>query len=134
MTYYASEIQRISESIYSNQQQLSKVIGIKKYIDQHYDSELNLDHLSKTQFVSKYHLLRLFKKYYGQTPKQYTIDKRIKTAKSLLKTGISVSETCFTVGFESPGSFSALFKNKIGKSPSEFQKEQLLRSEFDSDQ
>lgn len=86
---------------------------------------MNLDLLSRFRFVSKFHLLRLFKKHYGLTPRQYLIDKRIEKSKEQLKNGMSVTETCFAVGFESLGSFSTLFKTKTGKSPSEFQNEQL---------
>jgi len=43
---------------------------------------------------------------------------------------MSVTETCFAVGFESLGSFSTLFKSKTRKSPSKYQKEQLSRSEL----
>jgi AraC-like DNA-binding protein len=75
-------------------------------------------------------MLRLFKKYYGQTPRQYLIDKRIEKSKEQLKIGISVTETCFAVGFESLSSFSNLFKTKTGKSPTEFQKEQLSISKI----
>jgi AraC-like DNA-binding protein len=67
-------------------------------------------------------LLRLFKKYYGQTPKQYITDKRFEQAKALLKNGITITETCFEVGFESPSSFSTLFKARVGLTPTEFQK------------
>ena len=83
--------------------------------------------------MSKFHLLRLFKKHYGLTPRQYLIDKRIEKSKEQLKNGMSVTETCFAVGFESLGSFSTLFKTKTGKSPSEFQNEQLSRSKLYSE-
>ena len=73
-------------------------------------------------------MLRLFKKYYGQTPRQYLIDKRIHKSKEHLINGMTVTETCFAVGFESLGSFSTLFKTKTGKSPTEFRKEQLSRN------
>ena len=46
---------------------------------------------------------------------------------------MSVTETCYAVGFASLGSFSTLFKNKTGKSPSEFQNEQLSRSKLNSE-
>lgn len=72
-------------------------------------------------------MLRLFKKYYGITPRQYLIDKRIEKSKTLLKDGRSVSESCFDVGLESIGSFSSIFKSRTGKSPSVYQKEQLSR-------
>jgi len=128
MTYYTAEVQRISKVVYANQRQVDAVIAVKKYIDRHYEGTLSLDHLSKTHFVSKYHLLRLFKKYYGQSPKQYTLSKKIEKARELLKAGGSVTETCFAVGFESMGSFSVLFKNRIGMNPITYRKRQLSRS------
>jgi AraC-like DNA-binding protein len=67
-------------------------------------------------------LLRLFKKYYGVTPGQYLTDKRIENSKRYLQNGMSVTDTCFAVGFESPSSFSTLFKNKTGIAPAAFQK------------
>ena len=130
MTFYEKELNRINGIIYSNQEQIQTVIGVRNYIDNNYEIDLNLDFLSHTRFVSKYHLLRLFKKHYGITPRQYLIDRRIEKSKEQLKKGMSVTETCFEVGFESLGSFSTLFKTKTGKSPSEYQKEQLSRSEL----
>jgi len=128
MTFYEKELNRIRSIVYSNEGQINSVIGIRNYIENNYDADLNLDVLSHIQFISKYHLLRMFKKYYGQTPRQYLIDIRIEKSKEHLVNEMSVTETCFAVGFESLGSFSTLFKTKTGKSPTEFQKEQLSRS------
>lgn len=122
MTFYESEINRIKSVVYSNQGQLDTVIGTRNYINNNYDAGLNLDLLSHTSCVSKYHLLRLFKKYYGQTPKQYLTDKRIEKSKEYLKKGKNITETCFDIGFESPCSFSTLFKSRVGITPTEFQK------------
>jgi len=122
MTFYEKEINRINSIIYSNQEQIETVIGVKSYIDNNYNNDVNLDLLSHFRFVSKYHMLRLFKKHYGLTHRQYLIDKRIEKSKEQLINGMSVTETCFAVGFESLGSFSTLFKTKTGKSPTEFKK------------
>lgn len=122
MTFYEKELNRIRSVVYSNEGQIDSVINVRNYIENNYDVDLNLDVLSRIQFVSKYHLLRLFKKYYGLTPRQYLINKRIAKSKEHLKNGMSVTETCFAVGFESLGSFSTLFKSRTGKSPKEFQK------------
>ncbi|GGI55765.1 helix-turn-helix domain-containing protein [Winogradskyella haliclonae] len=122
MTFYESKIKHIKNSCFSNDKQIQTVIGIKNYIDNNYESDLNLELLSHAKFVSKFHMLRLFKKYYGLTPRQYLIDKRIYKSKELLTNGASVTETCFAVGFESLGSFSTLFKTKTGKSPIDFKK------------
>jgi len=126
MTFYQSEITRIRNLCYANQGQIETVIGTRHYINNNFDQELNLDLLSRIRWTSKFHLLRLFKKYYGQTPKQYLIDKRIEKAKELLNQGTNVTETCFDVGFESPCSFSTLFKSRVGMTPSEIQKRAIF--------
>lgn len=131
MTFYEKELIRIRSVVYSNGGQINTVIEVKNHIENNYDIDLNLEVLSNIQLVSKYHLLRLFKKYYGQTPRQYLINKRIEKSKAHLIIGMSVTETCYSVGFESLGSFSTLFKKKTGKSPAKFQKEQLSRSKID---
>ncbi|MBT2564705.1 helix-turn-helix transcriptional regulator [Pedobacter sp. ISL-68] len=122
MTFYQQEIDRIKKICYSNERQLDAVIKTRNYINHNFNNEVNLILLANIGFASKFHLLRLFKKYYGQTPKQYLIDKRIQQAKQLLKNGINVTETCFDVGFDSPSSFSTLFKSRVGLTPIEFQK------------
>ncbi len=122
MNFYKKEILRIKDDCYSNQWQIDTVIGLKNYIDSNFQENLNLDLFSRIRFVSKYHLLRLFKKYYGQTPNQYLIDKRIEKAKEYIKNGLTISETCYEVGFESLGSFSSLFKRKTGFTPRTYQK------------
>ncbi|WP_411766162.1 helix-turn-helix domain-containing protein [Winogradskyella sp. A3E31] len=132
MTYYQSKIKQIRSTCFSNDGQIETVIATKRCIDNNFDTKLNLDFLSHIRFTSKYHLLRLFKRYYGLTPRQYLMDKRIEKSKENLAKGMSVTETCFAVGFESLGSFSKLFKSKTGLSPSVFKKEQLSRSKLGS--
>jgi AraC-like DNA-binding protein len=122
MNFYQQEISRIRRICFSNKGQIETVIGIRNFIDNNYQQELNLDLLSRVRYTSKFHLLRIFKKYYGLTPKQYLTNRRIEESKSNLKRGMTVTETCFSVGFESPASFSTLFKNKTGLTPLAFQK------------
>ena len=129
MTYYEREINRIKKNCHSNQGQIGTVKGTRNYIDNNFEKEISLNLLSHIRLTSKYHLLRLFKRYYGLTPKQYLIEKRIEKSKEFLINGMPATETCFAVGFGSPSSFSTLFKNKVGLSPAEFQKEQLSRRE-----
>ena len=128
MSFYLKEITRIKDVCYSNQWQIDTVIATRNFINNNLDKELNLDLLSKIHFASKFHLLRLFKRYYGQTPIQYLTDKRIERSKKLLDKGLSVTETCFEVGFESPSSFCTLFKNRVGICPSEYKKSIFAKS------
>ncbi len=128
MTFYETEILRIKGLCFSNDKQLETVIAVKNFIDQNYDTNFSLDLLSHLRFTSKYHLLRLFKRYYGLTPKQYLTIKRLEKSKEYLRQGMSVAEACYSVGYDTPSSFSTLFKNKIGLSPIQYKKEQLSQN------
>jgi AraC-like DNA-binding protein len=126
MTFYEKEILRIRNSCFSNSRQTESIIGTRTYIDNHFNKELNLDILSFARFTSKFHLLRLFKRYYGMTPKQYLVTKRIIESKKLLEKGMTIAEVCYLVGFETPSSFSTLFKSKTGLTPSGYQKKAIF--------
>jgi AraC-like DNA-binding protein len=128
MTFYQDEIRKIKTLVYSNEGQIDTVIGTRHFIDQNFEKDLNLNLLAHIRFTSKFHLVRLFRRYYGQTPRQYLIDKRIEKAKILLTSGATVAETCFDIGFESPCSFSTLFKSRVGLTPREFQKKSNFRN------
>lgn len=129
MNHYLTEINRIKSICRSNLSQINTAIRTRKFIDHNFEKEVSLDTLSDVRFTSKFHLLRLYKKYYGITPRQYLIEKRIYEAKQMLTNGASVTEACYAVGFESLSSFSNLFKRKTGKSPSKYREEQFSRNE-----
>ena len=122
MTYYTQKLADLKDICFSNKFQLDLAIHTKRDIDTHFDQDINLDLLAHIQLTSKYHLIRVFKKYYGTTPRQYLINKRIEQAKKMLRSGRAVSDTCYSVGFESPNSFSTLFKNNTGMAPSVYRR------------
>ncbi len=122
MTHYAQKINHFRSARLYNQYQVNAVIGLRHFINTHYEHDLNLNIFARRGHFSKFHLLRLYKKYYGQTPQQYLTERRIAQSKLLLQNGRSVKETCYAVGYESPGTFSALFKSRTGQTPSQYQK------------
>lgn len=81
--------------------------------------ELSLETLSSTAFLSKYHFLRLFRQAYGYSPHQYIQQQRIEKARRLLaRTSTPVSEVADLLGFANSQSFSRLFAQRMGVSPS----------------
>jgi len=97
-----------------------RIVQAKLYIDDHYGDSIDLNNIADEAYFSKFHFIRAFKNTYGKTPHQYLIYVRIEKACELLKTGMPVSEVCYTVGFESLSSFSGLFKRIAGLSPSAY--------------
>jgi len=76
--------------------------------------------------MSRYHFLRRFRDTFDTTPHQYLIQRRIEKAKELLRARrLSVTDVCFEVGFESLGSFSALFRRCVGSAPVTYRKREL---------
>jgi len=105
-----------------------RVVQAKLFMDSHYADHIDLDNIADEALFSKFHFLRLFKKIYGKSPHQYLKTVRIEKAMQLLRSGVSVSEACYAVGFESLSSFSGLFKRIVGVSPSVyFQQQQEMK-------
>jgi len=106
-----------------------RIVQAKLYIDRYYYQSINLDNIADEAFFSKFHFIRLFKSIYQTTPHQYLTAVRIKHAQLLLQDAKPVADVCYTVGFDSITSFSALFKKLIGQSPSVYQEQQLKRKQ-----
>jgi len=112
----------LSAELYANIYLVKRVIQAKYFIDKNFDTAISLDTICKEACISKFHLIRSFKKLYGVTPYQHLTFLRIKKAKELLQTNLTVSAVCYHLGFDSPTSFSGLFKKIVGKTPVEFQR------------
>lgn len=105
-----------------------RLVQAKRYIDLNFSETLDLDMVADEACFSKFHFIRLFSEVFGRTPHQYLTAVRIAHAKTLLATGLPVQDTCFTVGFESVSSFTALFKKITGDTPSLFRQQSLKRN------
>ena len=88
-----------------------------------YARPISLPDISAQANLSPYHFLRVHKLAYGETPHEFLTRLRIDWAKTLLARGShNVTEACFEVGYSSLGSFSALFRERVGLSPSEYRR------------
>jgi AraC-like DNA-binding protein len=89
---------------------------VREYIDRHYAKPVSVAELSRLAGLSTFHFIRAFRAQAGMTPHQYLRDRRIARARELLvTTPLPVTEICDAVGFQSLGSFSALFKRLTGE-------------------
>lgn len=112
-----------------------RVVTAKVYIDNNFDENLALADISSQAFLSPYHFHRLFTTIYRKTPHQYLTFKRLEKAKQLLeKEGLSITEVCNSVGFESLGSFSTLFKKESGYAPQYYRNIAWLKKKLAKEQ
>lgn len=104
-----------------------RVVQAKLLIDAHYAAPLSLDRTADEACFSKFHFIRLFRSVYGRTPHQYLMRVRMAKARELLQQGLPVGRVCLEVGFESFSSFTRLFRQQNGCTPSVYARKQRLR-------
>jgi len=84
------------------------------------DGQLTIQQLAAEMGQSYSNFRKLFKEYTGISPSLYQQDLRLQRAKELLTTtNMSIKEIAYALNFDSPDYFSAKFKAKTGRKPSE---------------
>ncbi len=98
------------------------------YIESYYNSNITINEICNTIYISPCHFQRIFKNTMNKTPYQYILEFRLKKAKEKLKEeNTSISEIARLCGFLSSGHFSTVFKKSEGKTPSEYRNSLKLR-------
>jgi AraC-like DNA-binding protein len=107
--------------LYPRQYLYLRIVRAKLFIDRNFACDIDVSKFAHEACFSKFHFIRTFKSIYGRTPHQYLTDVRIARAKEFLAAGEPVAKSCFSVGFVSVGSFTCLFKRRVGQTPRQFQ-------------
>lgn len=100
-----------------------RIEAIIEYISTNLDQPLTLAEIEKAFFVSKYYVMREFKKYTGFTLHQFILNRRLAYAKQLLKEQRQASEIFAICGFKSYSHFLKCFKREFNLTPKEFLKQ-----------
>jgi AraC-like DNA-binding protein len=125
MNFYQQQLEKLHTKLYAKPLPGRQVMAAKAFMVHRFDEDIGLEHIAAAGHCSPYHFIRLFNRYYGQTPHQYLRALRIGRAKVFLAQGFSIRSACYASGFSSSTSFSMLFKKLTGQTPREFQKTQF---------
>ena len=88
-----------------------------------FEAPLRLPSMAAPAAMSQFHFQRSFARTFGETPLEFLTRRRMEEARRLLaRTELSVTEVCLAVGYESLGTFSARFRERMGCSPSEYRR------------
>ena len=105
---------------------VSRLKQARQYIDGHFASNIEIQALAKQVCVSHHHFIREFRKYYGETPYQYLINRRLDAATKLIRGDKKpVAEICNVVGFTTADSFYRAFRRRFKQSPTQFRAESV---------
>lgn len=98
-------------------------IKAKEYIDTHWPDDFDLDKIGDHAGLSRHHLTRLFKSFFGTTPYSYYREIKIeKISEALGDLTLNISEAFASCGADYSGGFAEAFKKKMGMKPSEYRK------------
>jgi AraC-like DNA-binding protein len=92
----------------------------REYLADHLEARVTLDDLVREAGLSRYHLLRVFKRATGLTPHQFHIQQRLERGKCRLLAGRSVIETALETGFSDQSHFANTFKRYVGATPCQY--------------
>ena len=90
---------------------------LMEYLDAHLAEDLNIDSLAEQFYVSKFHMMRQFRKETGYTIYEYLSQRRLLHARDLMQKGMRATEACYRSGFRSYSSFTRSFSKHFGSTP-----------------
>jgi AraC family transcriptional regulator len=90
----------------------------REFLHSRSSGPISLEEAARAATLSPYHFHRAFRQAHHVTPHAYVTSLRLARARDLLCRGSSVLETCLECGFQSPTSFSRLFRGHFGMLPS----------------
>lgn len=98
-----------------------KLQQVAEYISVHCTESIQLDTLCEQVKLSPYYLIRSFKKYYGITPHDYLINRRIQYGQHLLRQGSNIIDAAMASGFSDQAHFQRTFKKLLSATPKQYQ-------------
>lgn len=94
-----------------------RIAQIQAFIDEHLEEELTIDQIAEAMFLSKFHMMRLFRAHTGQSIHQYLQQKRLMQAREWIRQGISATDAAFRCGFGSYSAFTRACAKHFGTTP-----------------
>ena len=94
-----------------------RVLEWMGYIDGHIAEDLDMDALAEQFYISKYHMMRLFRSETGFTIHTYLLQRRLLAARQLIEGGMRSTEACYRCGFRSYSSFTRAYNKHFGSTP-----------------
>ena len=95
----------------------SRVVEWMQYLDRNLNEDLDMDALAEQFFISKFHMMRLFKAQTGFTIHTYLLQRRLLAARQLIERGMLATEACYRCGFRSYSSFTRAYSKHFGSTP-----------------
>jgi AraC family transcriptional regulator len=102
---------------------MSCILRVLIYIEEHLNETLELEVLAKIARISPYYFHRLFRVYLNETVADYVKRLRLqRAAQHLQYSNTPITDIALEIGYETPSSFTKVFNQVMGQSPSKYRK------------
>lgn len=99
----------------------ARAVGLaREYLHSNYTEDVSLQELSELTNLSQFHLLRLFRREFGLPPHSYLTQLRLSRVKTLLGTGLPISQVAADTGFVDQSHLTRTFKRFLGVTPGQY--------------
>ena len=100
------------------------ILQARRFLEENFSADLSIERVAQQVRVSPQYLVSAFKKHLGMTPAKYLWRCRLDYGTHLLRrTGLSVSEIAYQVGYKNPYHFSRQVKLAFDCSPTELREQ-----------
>ena len=96
------------------------VARVKAFIEDNYRENIRLEELSRMTGLSRFHLLRVFRRETGIPPHSYQNLMRVRKARDMLLKGIPIVEAAHAAGFYDQSHLNRFFKRIYGVTPGQY--------------
>lgn len=108
---------------------------VTEYIESNLHGDLPLAQLAAVIHMSPYHFARLFKQATGVSPHRFVLQRRIRTAATLLGDSTSsITAIARAVGFATTSHFSTTFRRITGVTPTAYRRGRVVNTPASGDQ
>ena len=99
----------------------SRILPALRDMEKNAGTRRSNEEYAKMCGLTPYYFIHLFKEVTGESPVKYISELNMRKAEYLLEdTNMGVADIARLTGFESPSYFTKRFKERFGKTPSEF--------------
>ena len=93
---------------------------VENLLRDHFREGISLETLGARCGLSRFHLVRAFRRAFDMTPHAFQMALRIDDSKRLLRSGVPIAEAALETGFYDQSHFTRVFREICGGTPAHY--------------